>query len=95
MSMDPGMARRGDAPPSVAALDAPPAGLPEITRVEVLQLREGDRLIVHVDGAAGMSAGGATRIGEIVQARLLDGLPFDVPVLVVAPGIRVQVARPS
>jgi len=94
--MDPGMTRPGDTPPSVTALDAPPAGLPEITRVEVLPLQPGDRLIVHVDGAAGMSAGGANRAGQYIRESLrLHELPFDVPVLVVAPGIRVEVARPS
>ena len=69
---------------------------PEITRVEVLPLREGDRLIVHVGGAAGMSAGGAHRIAELIQDGLkLGELGFDVPVIVVSPGIRVEVARPT
>ena len=73
-----------------------PAPLAGITRVEILPLQDGDRLIVHVDAAAGISAGGAQQAGELVRAALkLDELPFDVPVLVVSPGIRVEVARPS
>jgi hypothetical protein len=96
--MDPGMGR-----PSIRTVDpARPwgdeqrAGLPEITRVDILPLQPGDRLIVHVDGTAGMSGGGAARIGEIIRARLkLDDLPFDVPMLVVSPGIRVEVTRPA
>jgi hypothetical protein len=67
-----------------------------ITRVEVLPLQEGDRVIIHVDGAAGMSSGGAAKAGQDVLAALkLTDLPFEVPVIVVAPGIRVEVARPS
>ena len=67
-----------------------------LPQVEVLTLTEGDRLIVHVDGAAGISAGGAEQAGQRIRALLkLDELPFDVPVLVVSPGIRVQVARPA
>jgi len=67
-----------------------------LAQVEVLSLRAGDRLIVHVEGAAGMSAGGAHEVGQAVRGRLkLDDLPFDVPVLVVSPGIRVSVARPG
>jgi hypothetical protein len=96
--MDPGMAG-----PSIRTVDpAEPwgaeqrAGLPEITRVQVLPLQPGDRLIVHVDGAAGMSMGGGQRIGELIRDGLkLGDLPFDVPVLVVAPGIRVEVTRPA
>jgi len=99
VSLDPAMARHGGPPPSVPGLDAPPAGssgLPEVTRVQVLPLRDGDRVIVHVDGAAGLSGGGGQAIGEYIRATLkLGELPFDVPVLVVSPGIRVEVARPS
>lgn len=96
MSQDPGMAASGPAPgPGQPAGHEPAAG-PEVTRVEVLPLREGDRLIVHVDGTVGMSAAGAHRAGLSVRDALrLDDLPFDVPVIVVPPGIRVEVTRPS
>jgi hypothetical protein len=67
-----------------------------VTQVEVLPLQAGDRLIIHVDGAAGISAGGAHQAGQRIRDALkLGDLPFDVPVIVVSPGIRVQVARPS
>jgi hypothetical protein len=72
------------------------AGSPLLAPVEVLSLTEGDRLIIHVDGSAGLSAGGGEQLGLHVRARLkLDELGFDVPVLVVSPGIRVTVARPG
>ena len=95
------LASNGQAP--ATSLAAPPIRAtsledprPALRQVEVLTLRAGDRLIVHVDGAAGMSAGGAEKAGQRIRALLaLDDLPFDVPVLVVSPGIRVQVARPS
>lgn len=74
----------------------PASPVVQVSRVEVLPLQPGDRLIVHVEGAAGMSAGGGAEAGRRVRAGLkLDELPFDVPVIVVSPGIRVTVARPS
>ena len=93
MSMDPGFVSGGEITTNPAAASPLPL---DVTRVEVLPLRPGDRVIVHVDGAAGISAGGAENIGRHVADRLrLDELGFDVPVLVVSPGIRVQVARPA
>ena len=99
MSLDPSVLP-GSAPRSLTAPLIRPTGLedprPALRPVEVLSLQEGDRLIIHVDSAAGMSAGGAHQAGQKVRAALaLDELPFDVPVLVVSPGIRVTVARPS
>lgn len=97
MSLDPALPRHTASGPAETELPASGgwAG-PPITRVDVLPLLEGDRLIVHVDGAAGMSAGGAHEAGRYVRAALkLDELPFDVPVLIAAPGIRVTVARPG
>ena len=98
MSVDPGQyAGGGQAMSGVrdGQHDRDPAGL-DVRRVEVLPLREGDRLIIHVDGTVGMSAGGAQRAGEQVRELLkLDQLGFEVPMLVVSPGFRVQVARPS
>lgn len=68
----------------------------DVRLVEVLPLREGDRLVIHVDGSVGMSAGGAHRAADQVREILkLDELPFDVPMLVVSPGFRVEVTRPS
>lgn len=96
MSIDPGMTRGAPQGYEAQASAAGPPPPLDVTRVEVLPLREGDRLIVHVDGAAGLSGGGAQQIGEYIRAKLkLGGLPFDVPVLVVSPGIRVEVARPT
>ena len=93
MSMDPGFVSGGEITTNPAAASPLPL---DVTRGEVLPLREGDRVSVHVDGAAGMSAGGAEQIGQFIRGRLkLDELGFDVPVLVVSPGIRVQVARPA
>jgi hypothetical protein len=99
VSLDPAMATPlpavqggpGQVTTTVAAAWPPP-----VTRVEVLPLKPGDRVIIHVDGAAGMSSGGAAKAGQDVLAALkLADLPFEVPVIVVAPGIRVEVARPS
>ena len=68
MSLDPGMAAgRASASARVLASDTAvswPADLPRVTRVEVLSLAEGDRVIVHVDGGAGMSSGGAESAGR-------------------------------
>jgi hypothetical protein len=103
VSLDPGMTL-GRTPPEAETTGRPASSVTaaawppplDVTRVEVLPLREGDRLIVHVDGAAGLSGGGGQAIGEYIRATLkLDELPFDVPVLVVSPGIRVEVARPA
>ena len=78
----------------VGTASAPPEV--EIRFVEVLPLRQGDRLIIHVDGTVGMSAGGGQRAGEQVRDILkLGELPFDVPMLVVSPGFRIEVARPA
>lgn len=102
MSLDPSMAAavlRGAGEGTIGPAHpefTPDPGMPPVTRVEVLSLQPGDRLIVHVDGAAGVSAGGAERAGHMIRSRLaLDELPFDIPVLVVSPGIRVTVARPG
>jgi len=101
VSTDPGFVRPGPkgapfAPGGQGRTTAPPATGPEVRLVEVLPLRAGDRLIVHIEGAAGMSAGGAHQAGMMVRDLLkLDDLEFDVPVLVVSPGIRVEVARPA
>jgi hypothetical protein len=103
MSVDPSFVRSApqDSEDQVTDLASPPHYLaspagPEIRCVEVLPLRPGDRLVVHVDGAAGMSAGGAERIGAQIQETLkLDELGFDVPLIVVSPGIRVEIARPG
>jgi hypothetical protein len=96
VSLDPSLAAPpGSGQPASIPADARPRDV-SLIRVEVLPLQQGDRLIVHVDGSAGMSAGGAEAAGQRIRALLaLDDLPFDVPVLVVSPGIRVQVARPS
>lgn len=95
--MDPGMIKpAGATQASTPVRPAAPAPGLEVTRVEVLPLQPGDRLVVHVDGAAGLSGGGGHALGEHVRAALkLDELGFDVPVLVVSPGIRVTVARPA
>lgn len=96
MSLDPGMTRQSLTVPPGGPLSLQDPRPARFTPVEVLTLTEGDRLIVHVDGAAGISAGGAEQAGQRIRALLkLDELPFDVPVLVVSPGIRVQVARPA
>jgi hypothetical protein len=98
VSLDPSVAQPGQITTNEAAGPRradPPAPL-GVTRAEVLSLAEGDRLIVHADGSAGLSAGGGEQLGQFVRARLrLDELPYDVPVLVVSPGIRVTVARPG
>jgi hypothetical protein len=98
MSVDPSFVRPARGSPFAAAArdGQPEPGMPEIRCVEVLPLRAGDRLIIHVDGSVGMSAGGAGRAGGMVREILkLDELGFDVPMLVVSPGFRVEVARPS
>jgi hypothetical protein len=96
MSLDPSMAKPSSPGPLPGRRVTNAAAGAPFTRAEVLTLAEGDRLIVHVDGAAGMSAGGAHELGLHVVDRLkLDELGFDVPVLVVSPGIRVTVARPG
>lgn len=106
MSVDPGQyaaARdRGSSSDTAVSLSGVRDGQHERDRdvavrlVEVLPLREGDRLVIHVDGSVGMSAGGAHRAADQVREILkLGELPFEVPMLVVSPGFRVEVARPS
>jgi hypothetical protein len=81
-------------PPGRAGVSATTAV--SLTAVEVLRLQPGDRLLVHADGALGIGGGGAHKIASQLAILLkLDELPFDVPVCVAAPGLRVEVLRPS
>jgi hypothetical protein len=83
------------APPAGRA-GVSPATAVSLTAVEVLRLQPGDRLLVHADAALGIGGGGAHKIATQLAALLkLDELPFDVPVCVAAPGLRVEVLRPS
>jgi hypothetical protein len=95
VSLDPSASAVSRQPRGPADNGAVP-GLPQVERIQIWPLRDGDRLIVHVDGAAGMSAGGADKLGRHIREVMgLDGLGFEVPVMVVSPGIRVEVIRPS
>ena len=64
------------------------ADLPDITEVERLTLRAGDRLIVHVDDGS-VTAGDADAIAHIARGRLK--LPPETPILVMAKGMHVSV----
>jgi hypothetical protein len=67
-----------------------------IRSVDIVRLQPGDRLIVHADGDLGLGGGGAHKIAQQLNDLLrLDELGFDVPVCVTAPGLRVEVLRPS
>jgi hypothetical protein len=68
---------------------------PAIRLAEVLRLQPGDRLIIHADGTVGLGPGGAHKLAaEAHDALRLGELGFDVPVLVTAPGLRIEVLRP-
>jgi hypothetical protein len=104
MSIDPGMTvptlpasgPRG-APFSDPRLNGPmvtagSVAVPLIREVTRLHLAEGDRLLIHADGALGLGPGGAEQLAQQVAASLrLGELPFDVPVTVISPGLRVEV----
>lgn len=64
-------------------------GLPQVTDIRRWQVQPGDRLIVHVDGSAGLGPAGAQEMAR----RLRDSLQLDdsVLVVVIAPGFRVEV----
>ena len=62
--------------------------LPEVTEVRRWTLRPGDRLIVRVDHR--IAAGDAGRIKDMVRVSL--ALPGDFPVLLIEPGMDVEVA---
>lgn len=76
--------------------EAPVDGEVTIRLAEILRLQPGDRLLVHADAAVGISAGGCHKLAtQLNDAFRLDELGFDVPVVVAAPGLRVEVLRPS
>lgn len=67
-----------------------------IRTVDIIRLQPGDRLLVHADGTLGLGAGGAHTIAKQLDALLkLDELGFDVPIVVSAPGLRLEVLRPA
>lgn len=71
----------------------PPAGLPEITEVKRLAIRPGDRIIVRLDDDLYDDAD----LDEIERrlADMLDGLPYVPPVIVLGPGIDLEVIGPE
>jgi hypothetical protein len=89
------------APFAYEGLDVPDeiplgTGEPRIRMVDVLRLQPGDRLIIHADGEQGLGPGGAHQIARQAHEMLrLGELPFDVPVVVSAPGLRIEVLRPT
>jgi hypothetical protein len=79
-----------------ATLEAPLGQDVTIRAVDILRLQPGDRLLVHAEGQLGIGPGGAGKLASQVRAMLkLDELGFDVPVVVTAPGLRIEVLRPS
>jgi anti-anti-sigma regulatory factor len=62
-----------------------------IDSVEVLRLREGDTLIVHVPGRLDTQT--AQTIEDFVRSH--SQITVDIPVLVLGDGITVSVARPD
>ena len=63
--------------------------LPEITEVQRLTLKPGDRLVIRSDEV--LSAETAARLTEIARARL--GLDADVPVFVLGQGMILEVVE--
>jgi hypothetical protein len=102
MSIAPGFGM-ASVPTSAAAgpLGAPFAGThadhePGIGLTGVVRLQPGDRILVHVSSEVGISGGGASKLARrLIDELKLDEIGFDVPVVVIAPGLRVEVLRPS
>jgi hypothetical protein len=64
--------------------------LPEITEVQRLTLKPGDRLVIRADEV--LSAATAERLTEIARIRL--GLGDDFPVFVLGQGMSLEVLEP-
>jgi hypothetical protein len=63
--------------------------LPEITEVQRLTLKPGDRLVIRADEV--LSAETAARLTEMARARL--SLPADAPVFVLGRGMSLEVVE--
>lgn len=80
--------------PITAEFDLGP-GAVQVTAAALLRLQPGDRIIIHAAGELGLGPGGAHNMArDVVRALKLDELEFDVPVVVAAPGLRIEVLRP-
>jgi hypothetical protein len=70
----------------------PDVRIRDITRV---RLAPGDRLLIQCDGTMDLGPGAARELAARVAAVLrLDELGFGVPVVVAAPGMRIEVLHP-